>query len=507
MAATTASHGLPSERAPSVLSSSSKLTAQGHSTVSLTKRLLFPHLPPSSPPPPLLQTSSSYPALDAELYDFIALALRAYINPWWTKITRYDKQLLLELTRIFTSVLRNIEARALAADLSPLLYLNLPTLLAQHCADYRIAARKLGSSYAAAGSASLPVLFHGQQQHVGVSIDGKADEVYVRAAVDVVLKACLSPEDWDAEAERYIIRETIVKTMCIDIVPRITQPWFLHSTLLNLLGPPDEPLKVSTLHLLTSNTSLVPSLPTMIVSFLSTVQAISSTALLIIQIYKRAVHTIKTVHNSPIHVPPQSPIRTQTSEAILPPSPSTPEIPYTPRDPSPSQTAHSPTQLARPTLLLIAELLSLSARFSGAALLFICDALVSTFARFLDRLLPLFLYTSVLTPVRIITLISAAKHSLFPNGYPAQSPPDPTPEEQAVLRSELVRRLAQSIPGPLVPLLLGSAAPERTLSALLDPFDDQACNAHLFMLLFDSALLSLFPEMAVGATDSAVGNQ
>jgi hypothetical protein len=133
--------------------------------------------------------------------------------------------------------------------------------------------------------------------------------------------------------------------------------------------------------------------------------------------------------------------------------------------------------------------------------------LVSTFAPFLDRLLPLFLYTSVLTPVQITTLISAAKHSLFPNGYPAQSPPDPTPEEQAVLRSELVRRLAQAIPGPLAPLLLGSAARERTLSALLDPFDDQACNAHLFMLLFDSVLLSLFPEMAVGATDSAVGNQ
>ncbi len=116
----------------------------------------------------------------------IALALRANVNPWWTKITRYDKQLLVEFTRI---------------------------LLAQHCADYRIAARKLGSSYAAAGSASLPMLFHGQQQHVGVSPDGKIDQVYVRAAVDVVLKACLSPEDWDAEAERYLIREIIVKTV------------------------------------------------------------------------------------------------------------------------------------------------------------------------------------------------------------------------------------------------------------------------------------------------------
>ena len=152
----------------------------------------------------------------------------------------------------------------------------------------------------------------------------------------------------------------------------------------------------------------------MIVSFLSTVQAISSTALFIIQVYKRAVHTIKTVHNSPIHVPPQSPIRTRppdAPEAIVPPSPSTPEIPSTPRDPSPSQTAAAsissqpndlgtppptpppPTRaplhnLARPTLLLLAELLSLSARFSGAALLFICDALVGTFAPFLDRYAP-----------------------------------------------------------------------------------------------------------------------
>ncbi len=62
-------------------------------------------------------------------------------------------------------------------------------------------------------------------------------------------------------------------------------------------------------------------------------------------------------------------------------------------------------------------------------------------------LLPLLLYTSFLTPVQVAGLLSAAKHALFPNGYPAQTPPDPTPEEQVVLRTELVRRLAQSIPG------------------------------------------------------------
>jgi len=424
------SQPLPSDRAPSVHSLSSKLTGPGHPTVSLTKRLLFPHLPSSSPTPLLLQTSSTYPGLDAELYDLIALALRAYINPWWTKITRYDKQLLVELTRILSSVLRALEARALAADLSPLVYHDLPTLLAQHCADYRIAARKFGSSYAAAGSASLPMLFHGQQQHVGVSVDGRIDEVYVRAAVDVVLKACLSPEDWDAEAERYLIREVIVKTVCVDLAPRITQPWFLHSTVLGLLGPADGPPTVSTTHLTRSplhlhelttckppdppsrfntNSSFVPSLHTIIVSFLSAVQAISSTALSIIQIYKRTVHTIKTVHNSPPYIPPHSVVHAShqvpETTTALSPSPSSPESPSTPREPSPSQSSLSshrnnanspprtpppptrahPHNLARPLLLLIAELLSLPTRFSGAMLLFLCDALISAFASFFDR--------------------------------------------------------------------------------------------------------------------------
>ena len=90
------------------------------------------------------------------------------------------------------------------------------------------------------------MLFHGQQQHVGVSLDGKIDQVYVRAAVDVVLKACLSPEDWEAEAERYLIREMIVKTVCVDLAQRVTQPWFLHSAMLDLLGPADDFLIVST---------------------------------------------------------------------------------------------------------------------------------------------------------------------------------------------------------------------------------------------------------------------
>lgn len=158
---------------------------------------------------------------------------------------------------------------------------------------------------------------------------------------------------------------------------------------------------------------MFPSFHTVIVLFLSAVQSISSTALSVIHIYKQTVSTIKRVHNSPPPPPPPvSPTSPYVSEDdTRPPASATPpETPSTPNFPTPSDSAvaslspisaetphatqtnsapsypHStPPNLARPGLLLVAELLSLRSRFTGAALLFICGALTGAFASFLDR--------------------------------------------------------------------------------------------------------------------------
>lgn len=206
--------------------------------ISLTKRLLFPHLLPNAPIPPIFQSPNLPSSLNTELYDFLALALRAFINPWWTKITRYDKEFLVQVTSIVTVVFRNIESRSLAADLSPLVFRDLPSILTQHWIDYRTTKQKLNTSYSLAGSSSFHALFHAQQQHIGISADGQLDEVYVRTAIDAVLKACLPPEDWEAEPERYIVREIVVKIVSKDVAGKLTQPWFIHKILLDLLGPP-----------------------------------------------------------------------------------------------------------------------------------------------------------------------------------------------------------------------------------------------------------------------------
>ena len=82
------------------------------------------------------------------------------------------------------------------------------------------------------------------QPHMALSPDGVVDPVYVRQAVDHILKTCLPPEDYEPETERYIVREIILKVLVGSVLPRITQPWFIHKVILDQLGPENAAGKV-----------------------------------------------------------------------------------------------------------------------------------------------------------------------------------------------------------------------------------------------------------------------
>ncbi len=205
---------------------------------SLARRILFPnHIRDI---PPLLASPDVPPELQAELYDFIALALRAHVNPWWTKITRYDKEFLPQITRTLTIVVRALETRALALDLPALVFRDVHVILGQYCRDYRNATSKVASSYATGGATSLPQLFHQLQPHIALSSDGKIDLEYYRQIVDHVLRACLPSEDYAPEAERFALREVFVNVLVGDVIPKVTQPWFIQKTILDLLGYEEE---------------------------------------------------------------------------------------------------------------------------------------------------------------------------------------------------------------------------------------------------------------------------
>jgi hypothetical protein len=239
---------IPTGHGTSIKSGASMTSAP----VSLTRRLLFPYLPLSTPIPPILVTTSEdapgIEALNAEIYDFLALAMRAFVNPWWTKITARDRDLIVEINRVVTHVVRSLEVRLVGADLVGMLVHDLPLLVAQHYSDYRTVEAKMRSGYATSLQGSVDPyaqLFHGLQPHLAVFPDGTVDGTYIRQAVEHILKVCLPPEDWAVETERSIVCEIAMKILVGSAIPKLTQPWFAHKILLEALGPPKSPSSLS----------------------------------------------------------------------------------------------------------------------------------------------------------------------------------------------------------------------------------------------------------------------
>ena len=245
-------------RAISVRSGGSK-TSGSTVNVTLARRLLFPYLPLTTPLPPLVGTygtseenekrrnDPAFKALDTELYDFLALVVRGFVLPWWSKITPRDKEFPQEITKIVATFIKQVETRAMAADVPALLANAIPLLVSQHYRDFRLAQAKLPTSYATGlhgHSDSLPHIFHSLQPHMAVTAEGTVDPHYLRQVVEHIMKTCLPPEDWEAEAERSIVREIVLKILLESAFPRLSQPWFLQKTMLELLGPPEETVLV-----------------------------------------------------------------------------------------------------------------------------------------------------------------------------------------------------------------------------------------------------------------------
>jgi len=263
-----------SDASRSIYSSKSagSFTSAGHisSSTPLARRLLNPPsslgapLPPIIPPSPSPgRVSDDNRRLNEEIYDLIALALRGYVNTWYHKISPNDKEFLPEISVVIVAAIQGIHQRIESADLNCLFLNDIPALVIQHYHDYRLAREKLHTSYASGGpqesnaQSSLAHMFHNIQSHLAVEPDGQVDDTYLRQAVDHVLRSCLPPQDWASEMERSIIREIIVTLILGSVISRVSQPWFLHSLALSVLGEP-KPVEVRGASLTCSQTALIP---------------------------------------------------------------------------------------------------------------------------------------------------------------------------------------------------------------------------------------------------------
>jgi len=71
----------------------------------------------------------------------------------------------------------------------------------------------------------------------------------------------------------------------------------------------------------------------------------------------------------------------------------------------------------------------------------------------INRTLPHFIQTRLLTPQTSLKVIDLLERILFPlDGYPAPTPPDPTPEEVIDMREKLEKRIDEMVPGKSAPV-------------------------------------------------------
>ncbi|PPQ67374.1 hypothetical protein CVT25_005953 [Psilocybe cyanescens] len=469
---------------------------------SLASRLLF-H---AAPVPVLFESKNVSHELTPEIYDFVALSLRAYVSPWWSKITRYDKDFLPHISAVFTTVIRALDHRIQSLDISDLVFHDAPAIITQHYRDYRNAAAKTQTAYATGGAASLPSLFAHLQPHMAISPDGVLNREYYRQIVDQILKACLPPEEYEPESERLIIREVIVKVLIDDVIPKITQPWFINRTILDLMGPPEEPIYVSQPPVPPSTSTS----HTFIVIALSLLQSFSGMCLALIHTYKQAMSTIKLVQQTPPRTPqpPPAPFVPPAPEPVIRASSLTSPLSTTSSISSNTFTSAFPTITVSPAppslseqqsyadspLILLSELISAQERYSSTITLTIMSMIAASMTPFLDKLLPHMLH-NFLSPAFILNTTRTAKRTMFPNGYPGPQPSTPSPEEQAEWRARLVSWKGTGGVALLLPLLLGPD-PSKTLEAALDPLSDLQCNLRLVVFLLDRILVGLFPELS-----------
>ncbi|KAF5377012.1 hypothetical protein D9757_007719 [Collybiopsis confluens] len=506
--------------AESVVSNGTGNTA--HRSIPLAKRLLFPSAPQSSfDLPPLILTPVSR-ELNAELYDFIALALRAFVQPWWSKITRYDKEFLPVITEILTHVFRTLEERLAMAhqrgDLANLVFRDVPLLVIQHYRDFKLAQSKEHTSYAVGGALSVPIMFHASQPHMAVRSGGELDLDYVRVLVDHILRACLPKQDWDPEPERVIVREIMVKIVAKDVMGKVAEPWFIEKMMLDqLMNTPNPKPKNPISH---PNTF---SMHAILVFVLTLIQSISGACLALVHAYRQLAITIKEVHQysettetvpapAVSSAPAASPLigtdpllvsQTSSERSVPSPKPSTSSLASVSLDQTPPLESSSsadvketvPHDYATCPLHMVSEVLSMHSRFASNAIISIIGMVVSQAlaGNWLDKFLP-YLLTRTLSTSLLHNTILTAKRTLFPNGYPAPPPIDPTLEEQAETRRRLVNFFDDNA---FAPLLLGPR-PSDTISAALEPLESRECNVHLIMVLLDRIVGVLFPELLDG---------
>ena len=173
------------------------------------------------------------------MYHLIALALRAYVLSWYSRISPRDRALVPSINNTILTPLLQPILTSLYDDSSTILdlvLLDLPTVIELHVKTYREAVHNTKLGYGPVGDA-----YHARLPLQSVVKQGDKWELsplYYTSLADGVLKNGLSVEEYGSTVERLMARELLGRMVLGGVGKKLSEDWFWYSLLLKLLGEP-----------------------------------------------------------------------------------------------------------------------------------------------------------------------------------------------------------------------------------------------------------------------------
>ncbi|TAQ87754.1 hypothetical protein B7494_g3924 [Chlorociboria aeruginascens] len=498
------------------------------STIFLIRRTLCSNLGDKgrSTPAPidvLLPPLTSSNEVDLQLYAFIAIIIREFVQTWYSKITP-DQVFVEEVIKIIAHCTRALEQRLRKVDLESLIFDELPELLNVHVETYRAAYYPLHPKPV---QTSPHQIYHSlwpipalspvpdRKDEYSVEEQGKNEAAYRQLLVQGVLAVLLPTEDLENGCLTSLVGQ-VFSEMVIGggIGGKASEPWLLWEGITKISeviqshlpkskvqvrvdGSKSDALETQAKNITGANTRSWK----IGVSIKKTFWLVLQYLFLAFTTVRFIIVTIATSSSLPSRIAPSTTGLIYTNDHEVAPGATNTSALFEGRSPPFKQPI-----LKMRLWSCVANLLDLDARMPWikATILMLQWGAISGPGKLgktngmIDKILSHAIQTKALDPALLPLFLRTARGALFPNNVPVSPRSVPSAAEQLLLRQRCAEAVLSLIPEKMQDVYFGPGRVGRVkdIEEILNIFHDKYCNKHLLYGVVELIVVRLIPELA-----------
>ncbi|KAI9048968.1 hypothetical protein LZ554_006817 [Drepanopeziza brunnea f. sp. 'monogermtubi'] len=471
--------------------------------------------------PPL--TSSN--EVDLQLYAFISIIIREFVQAWYSKITP-DQVFVEEVVKIIAHCTRALEQRLRKVDLESLILDELPELLEVHVQACRASRQPLHPSPAESSPRDIyhslwpfPALSPVPDGGQNILEQMENESTYRQLLVQGVLAVLLPTEDLENDCLTSLVGQ-IFSEMILGggIGGKASEPWLLWDGITKIAEVIKTrlPQSKAQVRVQRSNSDLGDSTPLNAtangIELWGIGGSLQKTFWLVLQygfVVFTAVRfffiTLATASSLPSRIQPSTKINGSRSANGY-------DDPDSVKSENSSATALKRQISSKQPILTMkiwscaSTLLDLEARMPwlNATMSLLQWAAttgpgeVGNTDGMVDKILSHAIQTHLLDPTLLPQVLRIARAALFPNNAPGPPRLIPSPAEQLLIRRQCAETLLSLVPAKMQDVYFGPGIERRVreVEEALNVFDDAYCNKHLLYGIVELIIVRLMPEMA-----------